>query len=294
MLLYDIERFINFADTKLINMKKLIVILCMLLNVVSVMAITKISDYICKDGKERTHRIDNWMRCKDLGLDYKYDWWEIPVDSGVKYLRQERFYGLIFDDIMEFCRGTEFEGLSVLHLEVEPYATKVKPLVDELASLRKIVFNDTLHKELTQLWFCVGDYNIKRGGFEIDLSMDKIQMLGKWANYPVENFFVGNDILKHFKSEPGKRFDGGKIVDSEVYEPSIFIPMDNKRLALSMLDPQYKEGTKKFSMIMQYKVNTSMDYPFFEAVDFHLVYLPTQQIVWSASTGDHSMEVTFE
>ena len=209
----------------------------------------------------------------------------------------DQFLGIIRNDIKLFCKDTEFEGMSSLYLEVEPYASRIKPFVDNLTKLHAQVLSDTLYANCEKNWkFLLEDYDTEKRGFYINLQFDPIYH-GKY--YPIGR----KETIYGLKSDPlyidgdnenlTTPFEAAKAHYGEQWNNLyIFVPFKNVNLAIKMIEPENVK--KEFTMMYEYKIVLDKENlsPSYFITDLLLIYDPTGQVVWSATTGDHSYEVT--
>ena len=275
-------------------MKKLTLLIIGLISVLSLYAESDLKDFIFKNGKERTHYIKNLEDYKNNNLSYDFNWWAVPTDSVTRFITANQFGAIVNNDLKKFCKGTEFENISALYLEVEPYASKIKPYLEDMQALRNIVLQDTLHEVIKDTWkYVMDDYDIDKKGFYINPT--NVFMGIDFGNEKFPIYTEGDKMF--WIAESDEELLASFHIAQEHYgdeysTEKFFVPMSNVNLALQMTEK--KNNEKEFSVMFQFVVDfdeTNNNSPFYSLTDILLVYDPTQQVVWSAKTGDHSNEV---
>lgn len=306
-------------------MKQALLILVMALTFVLPSWALKKEDILFRDGVEAIHQeynsqtIDSLYRSRVVDGLYYYDlseFWGLPSDSCLFYVDYRGMRGLMDDNFGEFYHGTEIGDMSPLKRQSGQYAEQFKHMSDQMKEIRQTLKNNPSHKLLKDIWGYSNEYDLENeqfvfktleSHFKLPLFDNAIHPELKSKGFPgyhIEFYVPASNapksIVDYFEKEEEHSFEYRiRNRNFRLYKDKLKVPIKNKDVALAIEDsyrssyPQCSNlGKRFFDFFVQFVLKESdAGVPYFEVTDIILLYNPTQEVVWTAMTGDHSNEV---
>jgi len=271
-----------------------------------------VKDVMYINGLENSHYAywDQWEEDKYMRKPGK-NWILLYNDSTIR-VDEKSMSGLILNNFESFYHDEEIGNVSSLRRESPEYAERFTNADAKLKKLRDDCISNGVHRmvEGNDIWY--GEMNHRyikdKDCFEFTLPYAFIPVRSRkrhpafgWANSYTAPVFSQNLISKFNKEET-------RILPRH-YEllpvNKIDVPIANKQVAIEIDEQRGLKKRYPYELFYQmHLVDCKPEYdetghaskqtlPYLEVTDIILVHMPTQQVVWTAMTGDHSAEMTF-
>lgn len=287
-------------------MRQVLLVLMMALTLSLPLWALKKEDIMFRNGVERTHKVLDYHETYDLIGKYKENGWIISAMDSLIYADTKSFEGLLRNDFDQYYHDTEIGKMSNLLRQIPEnigFYTKCK---DDMAKIRAAVIADTIHAlgEHSKEWFNEHEYDMDTKSFtfrfddrtfRLPTKMDSLEDFKPLKYMYITTLQIPEKVAEKFnKHEPRLNSYGQEERPEMLYDYKLPVRIENLNVALAVDDVKAKIKSGKprdFSFYYQYRFVEDEKYPHLEVTDIILLYNPTQEVVWTAMTGDHSNEV---
>ena len=250
----------------------------------------KMQDILYVENLEKAHEMSVNELLKTNLLKKYSSWYSIPYNGKEVFVSDIQMEGVLKNDINLFCHHTPLAYKSELEREFEPEL--YDSLKIQLRDLREEIKINNPHFSIGRFNLNITDYDLTQKGFNVKM--------GDIFSYPTEknkvpnqySYWLDNDLTKMIVKKDTSNFYR-LIIENEYLE--FFIEVKNKRVALEIqkeLGSFSRHG--KVDLVYEFSIIDEEDKTYFLVTDIYLLYLPTQDIIWSAKRGDLSEEITLE
>lgn len=287
-------------------MKQTLLILVMALTLALPSWSLKKEDIMFRNGVERTHRTYDYHESYNLVGKYDATCWIISAMDSLIYADKKSFEGLLRNDFDQYYHDTEIGKMSNLHRQTPENIGLYTKCKDDMSKIRAEVLADTIHAlgEHSTEWFVGYEYDMdtKSFSFQFDdrtfrlpTKMDSLEDFKPLKYMYITTLQIPEKVAEKFnKHEPRLNSYGQEERPEMLYDYKLPVRIENLNVALAVDDVKAKIKSGKprdFSFYYQYRFVEDEKYPHLEVTDIILLYNPTQEVVWTAMTGDHSNEV---
>ncbi|WP_301196192.1 hypothetical protein [Duncaniella muris] len=287
-------------------MKQTLLILVMALTLALPSWSLKKEDIMFRNGVERTHRTYDYHESYNLVGKYDATCWIISAMDSLIYADTKSFEGLLRNNFDQYYHDTEIGKMSNLHRQTPENIGLYTKCKDDMAKIRAEVLADTIHAlgEHSTEWFVGYEYDMdtKSFSFQFDdrtfrlpTKMDSLEDFKPLKYMYITTLQIPEKVAEKFnKHKPRLNSSGQEERPEMLYDYKLPVKIENLNVALAVDDVKTKITSGKprdFSFYYQYRFVEDEKYPHLEVTDIILLYNPTQEVVWTAMTGDHSNEV---
>lgn len=287
-------------------MKQTLLILVMALTLALPSWSLKKEDIMFRNGVERTHRTYDYHESYNLVGKYDATCWIISAMDSLIYADTKSFEGLLRNNFDQYYHDTEIGKMSNLHRQTPENIGLYTKCKDDMAKIRAEVLADTIHAlgEHSTEWFVGYEYDMdtKSFSFQFDdrtfrlpTKMDSLEDFKPLKYMYITTLQIPEKVAEKFnKHKPRLNSSGQEERPEMLYDYKLPVRIENLNVALAVDDVKTKITSGKprdFSFYYQYRFVEDEKYPHLEVTDIILLYNPTQEVVWTAMTGDHSNEV---
>lgn len=218
-------------------------------------------------------------------------WYSIPYNGKEVFISEPQMAGVVRNDIDLFCQNTPLAYKSELEREFEPEL--YDSLKRQLRDLREEIKVNKPHYSIGSSSLRISDYDLTKKGFNV--SMDDI------FGYPSQDEKSPSQFSAWLNDDLIKELVKVKTVNiterwSRTYEYlEFFMEVKNKRVALEVQKELWNFSPNgKVDLVYEFSIIDEENKTYFLVTDIYLLYLPTQDIIWSVKRGDLSEEITLE
>lgn len=243
------------------------------------------------------------------------NWWSVSTADTTLNFDTKSMAGLVANDFDWFYHNDSIGKMTPLIRETPEnlaYFERCKTLMNDCRET--ILIKGVLIAASDDLWYGSHQYNMESGCFMISLAAkgikveesdriysNRIQMeqdVSDGKVYSLSGIYpvVLENMHKHFgtKEEWDRIYNRTKVVPCA----DLIIPIANRQVALMIeeCEPVVSWQRPVFELFYKARLENIDDGCLSHLVldDIFLIHTKTGEIVWSASSGDHSMEVTLE
>ena len=251
----------------------------------------KMQDVLYVGDLEKAH----YMTVADIiknDLLKKYSsWYSIPYNGKEVFVSEPQMAGVVRNDIDLFCQNTPLAYKSELEREFEPELYDSLKVL--LRDLREEIKVNKPHYSISKSSLQISDYDLSKKGFNVSM-LDIFGYPSQHEKSPSQfSAWLDDDLIKELVKVKTVKITERWSRTDEYLE--FFMEVKNKRVALEV---QKELGdfspNGKVDLVYEFSIIDEEDKTYFLVTDIYLLYLPTQDIIWSAKRGDLSEEITLE
>lgn len=295
-------------------MKQLILTLMLLMVSTSTTFALHLKDVLYTNGKDNTH-FAYWDELDEneyyTGETSKN--FIIYLNDSVIRVDRKSVDGLIKNDFDLFYHDQPIGQIKQLRRETPEYIDTYNKAKVDMEAIRENCKNGIMYALAREYYDHWGNnkYDIESGSFTFKLPNIYFKVIDG-TNLPAEYGFVDHFATMIAGANLDQKFlKGTKSIGRAKFTETINkieVPIANKNVAMEIeeIQPQYGSKSERrhdyeffyiFHLVdfveewtSKRKGTTLTEKPYFEVTDVALVHMPTQKVIWTAMTGDHSNE----
>lgn len=296
-------------------MKQLILTLMLLMVSTSTAFALHLKDVLYTNGKDNTH-FAYWDEVENEDYIHftKPKNFIIYLNDSIIRVDNRSVEGLFSNDFDKFYHDQPIGQMKPLRRETPENIDVYYKAKADMEEIRQNCKNGIMYKMVgsdddSDNWGYKHDYNMESGSFTFKLPL--IEFIHNFPNSrrlpplyslnPTKVMIASEELENKFKKEE-RSLGFSNITHIETVN-KIEVPIANKKVAMEIeeVQPQYRSNRKHdyeffyvFHLVdfIEYdkSLKTEKEKPCFEVTDVVLVQMPTQKVIWTAMTGDHSNE----